>query len=180
MSTVKKLFAAVGIKNTAIARSMSGLVADKPCPGISEKDIANVERYLMRSPAAGGGSRSVFKIATEKFQKAFSRLKPTAQEEVRLTQQHEQTWKNDHACLRVFSTACRATVPDSTSRILPCSSCAKLLSSKSFKRTLRKPTPEAKNYIYTNMQFRNPVLGNIYARTVGLQAIIEQPVTSLS
>lgn len=40
---------------------------------------------------------------------------------------------------------------------------------------LRKPPPDEKNYIYTNHRFRTPVLGKIYARTIGLKGLIEKP-----
>ncbi|KAJ7258598.1 hypothetical protein C8J57DRAFT_1644546, partial [Mycena rebaudengoi] len=147
----------------------------KPCPGITEKDAVGVKKYLRRTGATGGGSRSVWKIATEKFKKAFSKLGNTRRQEVLDTQQHEQAWRNDHANWRVFSTKCKKTVPSHTSQSLPCSSCAALLSKKAFKVALKKPAPEPENYIYVNKQYRNQVLGELYARTIGLQDIIEAP-----
>jgi hypothetical protein len=157
----------------AASRSTAGV---KPCPGITEDDIPNVERYLQRTGAMGGGSRSVFKIAKAKFQKAFSVLKGTRQQEVCDTQQHEPKWRNDHAHRHIFSTSCEKTVPGRTPRTLPCSSCADLLSRKSFKNALSKKPRDPKTYIYTNKEYRNQLLGEIYGRTIGLQDIIEQPV----
>ncbi|KAJ7814858.1 hypothetical protein B0H13DRAFT_2463640 [Mycena leptocephala] len=143
-----------------------GTAGVKPCPGITEDDIPNVERYLQRTGAMGGGSRSVFKIAKAKFQKAFSMLKGKRQQEVRDTQQHEQKWRNDHTHLRIFSTSCEKTVPARTPRTLPCSGCADLLARKSFKNALRKTPRDPKNYIYTNKEYRNQLLGEIYGRTI--------------
>ncbi|KAJ7874299.1 hypothetical protein B0H14DRAFT_2502092 [Mycena olivaceomarginata] len=90
---------------------------------------------------------------------------------------HEQKWRNDHSHLRIFSTSCTTSVriPSTAPRPLPCSACSSLLTRKSFKKALKKPAPEPKNYIYTNEQFKNQVLGQIYGRTIGLQDIIEQP-----
>ncbi|KAF8209531.1 hypothetical protein K438DRAFT_1572203 [Mycena galopus ATCC 62051] len=148
----------------------------KPCPGVTEDDIPNVQKYLQRTGASGGGSRSVFKIAMDKFRKAFSSLKEKRQKEVRDIQYHEQKWRNDHANLRIFSTACDKQVPAATPRTLPCQPCAMLLSRRSLKRALEKKGPaKPENYIYTNEQFRNQLLGEIYGRTIGLKDIIEQP-----
>lgn len=148
-----------------------------PCPGVTEHDIDGVPAYLRRSGALGGGSRSVFKIAMGKFKKAFSNLGQKHQRQVLDTQQHEQKWRNDHANLRVFSTECRKIVSARSPRALPCRSCEALLSSKSFKRTLKKPAPaDPDNYIFTNKRYRNQVLGEIYGRSIGLKDIIEEPV----
>ncbi|KAK6980928.1 hypothetical protein R3P38DRAFT_3376544 [Favolaschia claudopus] len=151
---------------------------DKPCPGITEADIPRVEKYLRRTGASGGGSRSVFKIAQEKFKKAFSSLGKTRRKEVLDQQMHEQTWRNDHSNLRVFSISCLKTVPAHRPRTLPCSECAKLLRRKDFKTALKKRTKDAKNYIYINKQYINQILGEIYGRTQGLQEIIEQPLAA--
>lgn len=51
-----------------------------------------------------------------------------------------------------------------------------MLKSKAFANALCKPAPEDKNYIYTNHRFQSPLLGAIYARTVGLKDLIETPV----
>ena len=122
----------------------------------------------------------MFKIAMERFTKAFSSLGARRQKEVKDTQHHEQKWRNDHAHLRIFSISCEKTVPVWCPRILPCSTCSVLLSSKSFKKTLKKPSPDPANVIYTNKEFRNQVLGEIYGRTVGLKDIIKQPVSRLT
>ncbi|KAJ7775220.1 hypothetical protein B0H14DRAFT_2964613, partial [Mycena olivaceomarginata] len=86
-------------------------IAVKSCPGVTEDDIPNVQKYLQRTGALGGGSQSVFKIAMERFHEAFSALTEKRQKEVRDIQYHEQKWRNDHANLRIFSTACEKMVP---------------------------------------------------------------------
>ncbi|KAJ7199802.1 hypothetical protein GGX14DRAFT_372838 [Mycena pura] len=147
---------------------------DKPCPGVTEQDIPNVQGYLVRSGAMGGGSRSVFKIAMHKFSKAFSSLGKKRKEEVQDIQYHEQKWRNDHSHLHIFLTICekRIRVPSMALRPLPCSACSSLVTRKSFNKALKITAPEPKNYIYTNAQFKNQVLGEIYGRTIGLQDIM--------
>ncbi|KAJ7670785.1 hypothetical protein DFH06DRAFT_980885 [Mycena polygramma] len=173
MSTLTSLFA--GATPSKPVHSNPAVPTEKPCPGITENDIPNVEAYLKRSGAMGGGSRSVFKIASEKFSKAFSALGTKRRKEVQDTQYHEQMWRNDHHNLRVFSTDCKKTVMCRGPRACPCSSCSALLTRKSFKKTLKKKAPDPKNYIYTNAQYKNQLLGEIYGRSIGLQDIIEQP-----
>ncbi|KAJ7122138.1 hypothetical protein C8R44DRAFT_622057 [Mycena epipterygia] len=174
MSTLKQL-----LQPTAPKAPKTPVFIEKtPCPGITEKDIDGVPAYLRRSGALGGGSRSVFKIAMGKFKKAFSNLGQKHQRQVLDTQQHEQKWRNDHANLHVFSTECRKIVSARSPRALPCRSCETLLSSKSFKRTFKKPAPaDPENYIFTNKKYRNQVLGEIYGRSIGLKDIIEEPVS---
>ena len=81
----------------------------------------------------------------------------------------------------MFAVACKHVVEMSAVAPhkvpLPCSECTRVLSSKDFKDALRKPKPEEKNYIYTNHQFRSPLLGQIYARSIGLKELIETPVS---
>ncbi|KAJ7827971.1 hypothetical protein B0H14DRAFT_3719732 [Mycena olivaceomarginata] len=181
MSTLGKIFGSISGANKQSSQSSSKTaaphpIAVKPCPGVTEEDIPNVQKYLQRTGALGGGSRSVFKIAMERFHKAFSALTEKRQKEVRDVQYHEQKWRNDHANLRIFSTACEKMVPAATPRTLPCHPCVTLLSRKSLKRALDKKGPaKPENYIYTNEQFRNQLLGEIYGRTIGLKDIIEQP-----
>ncbi|KAJ7602998.1 hypothetical protein DFH06DRAFT_1350726 [Mycena polygramma] len=124
MSTLTSIFAGVPPSKP---EHNSLPVVEKPCPGITEDDIPNVEKYLRRSGAMGGGSRSVFKIARQKFGKASRR------KEVQHTQYHEQKWRNDHQNLRVFSTDCKKTVSCRGARPCACSSCSALLSSKASK-----------------------------------------------
>lgn len=111
------------------------------------------------------------------FQKLFSKLGKQRKRKVLDSQRHEQKWRNDHANIRVFAVACKKTVTDQASkRPLPCEACAAVLKSKAFTNALHKPTPDEKNYIYTNHRFRTPLLGSIYARTVGLKDLIEAKV----
>ena len=148
-----------------------------PCPGITEANDPRVPTYLRRTSALGGGARSVKVIAGEVYNKLFSILGKAAKQDVLDRQQHEHKWQNDHHNLRVFAVACERTLPPHKV-LVPCNECMRVLSSKAFKHALQKPLPEEKNYIYTNHRFRSPLLGQIYARSIGLKELIENPVLS--
>ncbi|KAK6984122.1 hypothetical protein R3P38DRAFT_3333004 [Favolaschia claudopus] len=177
MSTLKKIAnsAANRLKSLKPGKNKSATVP-KPCPGVTDDDISDVQRYLRRTSAAGGGSRSVFKIAMEQFKKPFSKLSSSRHKDVRDTQYHEQKWRNDHAGLRVFSVACEKTVPERKPRTLPCPTCRSLINNRAFKRALKKKGPSnPHHFIFTNHRFRNQILGELYGRCVGLREIIEHP-----
>ena len=81
--------------------------------------------------------------------------------------------------MRVFAIVCKKTVTDRPpNHPLPCDECAAILKSRAFKTALQKPTPEDKNFIFTNHRFRSSTLGEIYARTIGLKDLIEKPVST--
>ncbi|KAJ6612870.1 hypothetical protein B0H10DRAFT_1642815, partial [Mycena sp. CBHHK59/15] len=84
-------------------------------------------------------------------------------------------WITDHAKQRIFSTTCKKQVlaPSADGQILPCSKCCAVLGNPRFKQAIRLPIPDSENYIYVNEKYRNQDLGEIYARTIGLQEIIE-------
>jgi hypothetical protein len=167
----------MGWTKRAVKSEVKRIEKTCPCPGITTEDDKRVEAYLGRTGVLGGGARSVKVIAEEMFRKLFSKLGKRGKKDVLDAQRHEQKWRNDHDNMRVFAAACKKTTADrAPNRPLPCGDCAAVLKSKAFTNALRKPAPEEKNYIYTNHRFRSPLLGAIYARTVGLKDLIETPV----
>ena len=151
---------------------------DYPCPGLTELDNSRIPIYLRRTGFVGGGARALTDIAKDRFGHAFSELGVKKKQEVMDVQLHEHMWRNDHQGLRVFATKCKRQVPKPAlnSRTRPCDECSALLLNKRFKAILRKPTPDDKDFIYTNHRYRSKNLGEIYARTIGLRQIIENPV----
>lgn len=151
-----------------------------PCPGITEADDARVTKYLKRTAALGGGGRSLAVISMERFKKLFSKLEfAKSKKTVVDVQKHEWKWRNDHENLRVFSTSCQKDVPDRSTnakRPKPCSNCITVLQSRPFKNAIRVPIPSDENYKFVNSRFRNKLLGNIFARTIGVKHIIEEDV----
>ena len=127
----------------------------EPCPGLSKADDAQIPVYLKRTAVNGGGSRSVTKIATELFAKPFRKLSKQRKTKVRLMQNHEQQWRNDHFMLHVFATTCTTTCNgyDPDGRVRPCHSCQSLLKLHAFQTRINVLLPEDENYKYVNKQF---------------------------
>ena len=150
------------------------------CPGLTEVDNRLVPIYIQRTGAKGGGSQSVTVIAKDRFGKKFSKLNQKKQRQVLDLQEHEQTWRNDHGNSRVFSVTCIHYVSPAHQGglVRPYEPCIALLRDRRFQSVLQKPLPNDSNYIYNNHRFRNQVLGELYARTIGLREIIESPVSN--
>jgi len=152
-----------------------------PCPGITEDVALKVKAYLCCTTVLGSGRRSVSDIAKQLFKKSFGELKSSKKKQVIDQQMHEWKWQNNHANLRVFSTSCLHQVLDHSSLWpLPCSECGIVLYSKPFKNIIQKPIPQNENYAYINHRFRNPLLGELYASTIGLRDLIENEVSLCS
>lgn len=149
-----------------------------PCPGITASEDPRVLQYLKRTGASGGGGRSLPVIAKELFRKLFSRLsKKKSRKAVVDTQMHEWKWKNDHENHRVYATSCQQKVVDRSPKPpLPCSECSIVFRSKAFKNAIRRPVPSDEASKFINYRFRNPLLGSIYARTIGVREIVEDDV----
>ena len=163
--------------------NMDELEEDKcskaPCPGLTEVNDPRIRGYLKRTGAMGGGGRSLAVIAKETFKRLFSKLrKETNRKKVVDIQMHEWKWRNDHANFRVYATGCEKKVDSREPKPLnPCSPCTNVLRSQAFKTVINKKLPkDNKNYKHTNHRFRNPVVGEIYARSIGVKELIEDEV----
>ncbi|KAJ6616541.1 hypothetical protein B0H10DRAFT_2390685 [Mycena sp. CBHHK59/15] len=166
-STLPKIASVSGWKKKgATVEPQHVPVDDKPCPGITPKDAPNLRKYLHRTGAPGGGARSAMKIAMAKFGKVFSVLNKRGKKEVLDTQYHEHAWRNDHANLRNHRSGQPSTHP--SLQIL-----LRGTIQKSVQEGSQKDAPAPENYIYVNKKYRNKALGDLYARTIGLQDIIE-------
>ncbi|KAL1684578.1 hypothetical protein GGG16DRAFT_68050 [Schizophyllum commune] len=152
----------------------------EPCPGITEADDSRILQYLSRTSEGGGGAPSVISIAQVEHPDVefFRNLDLEQKRRIYLLQMHDRKWRNDHANRRVFSRDCLEVAGPrchTGSRYLPCAECYEVFASRSFKTAINKPIPTDENYIYVNKRFRNAAVANIYARTIGLRSIIEQP-----
>ena len=65
-----------------------------------------VERYLSRSGASGGGSKSIPVLSKALFKTEFHNLKQKQKRIVIAEQVQRQTWRNDFVQRSIFSTAC--------------------------------------------------------------------------
>lgn len=151
---------------------------EAPCCGVSERDHKLIPVYLGHTLVKGGGSQSILTIALEKFWKNFSLLGRKQKDIVNDIQMHKQQWQNDHANLCVFSTTCKLSVLVQAidQDAPPCSDCQGLLRNNKVETALKKPTPLNENYKFVNRRFQDPILGELYARTKGLQDLIESTV----
>ncbi|CDO78141.1 hypothetical protein BN946_scf184719.g3 [Trametes cinnabarina] len=124
-----------------------------PCCGVSPEDDERIGTYLRRTGAVGGGGRSIVVIAKEKLSKTFSELTRQQKQAVIDAQISEHKWWNDFGE--------RASMPRTAS-----------VKIDSFRRAIDKPIPTDKNYVFVNRFYRDPVLGELYAKTVGLRDLI--------
>lgn len=149
------------------------------CPGIGAVDDLRVETYIERTAASGGGGKSVSSIAQDIFNTAFARLSEPERRQVLDAQEHSHTWINKHGMdpVRVYSRSCLQEVVDlSPHRSLPCKECRGVLSSRAFKTAIHRPRPDDSRYIHTPYRFRSALLGQIYARTIGVRDLLEKKV----
>ena len=151
-----------------------------PCPGLTEVNDPRIRQYIKRTRTMGGGGRSLAVIAKEKFQRLFSKLRlDTNKKKVVDMQMHEWTWRNDHANFRVYATECEKRVDSRNPKPPnPCSQCTIVLRSRAFKTAInKKPQKDEKTFKHTNHRFRNPVVGEIYACSIGVKELIEDEVS---
>ncbi len=147
-----------------------------PCPGLRKGDNTNIESYLERTGAGGGGGPSITSIANDLYGKAYWKLSSSRKRQVLVAQTHEWKWRNDHKTEAIFSTSCtkdaliyqpKPNLPQ------PCGSCQSLLQLKNFRNALKVPQPSDENYKYVNVQYRNDKIATIYGRCKGLREIFE-------
>ncbi|KAH7906400.1 hypothetical protein BJ138DRAFT_1016289 [Hygrophoropsis aurantiaca] len=150
-----------------------------PCLGITSDAAPKLPNYLIRTPVHGGGARRPHIVAFEVYGITYKDLDQDQKEYVDTLLRHEQTWTNDRALGRVYATDCKKTVVQPVDGPQRCSSCTAVLISKSFKTALSKPIPSAGNYAFLNKKYRNETLGKIYAKSRGLQALVEEKVWTL-
>lgn len=146
-----------------------------PCPGITAKADPHVAVYIPQTGAGGGGAQSVTSIAQQRYGCSFTDLDKVYQELVRMLQQHEYTWRNDHTRKAVFSTKCKKHV-DTDTESQSCMQCLGVLNSRAFKNALQVPLPPNCNYKFLNHRYHNDSLGLIYAKSAGLQELFEDEV----
>lgn len=200
MKTIDTFFAKASSPTTALTASASAVSPSlkSPCPGLREASYPEIEAYLERTGALGGGGPSVSSLAAELFGKKYRNLSDSRKRQVKTAQRHEWLWHNDNVNGAVYSTKCTKQArhdPSSLTakvtlaepldlkqpelKLLPCTSCEGLFTLKLFKSVLRKPQPADENYKYINIEYRNDRLASLFGRSKGLREIIEVSVTIL-
>ncbi|PIL23534.1 hypothetical protein GSI_14847 [Ganoderma sinense ZZ0214-1] len=141
-----------------------------PCRGVDARDDERIGTYLRRTGAVGGGGRSPVVIAKERLKKTFGDLTRQQKMTILDVQISEHKWRNDFRRTRVYATNCFNYVktPEKS-----CERCCALLQLGRFRRAIRKPIPKDENYIFVNHLYRDPHLGELYAKTLGLRGLLD-------
>lgn len=163
---------------------------ESPCTGLTDAIDPRISVYLGRTGARGGGSRSETVIAQELYgsKTKFGKLTESKKEKVRLIQQHDNRWRNEHDLRKVFSVVCQkrvATFTGKTSRLptdrelalqTTCSECKSVYALKSFKTAINKSkkTSKPENQKFLNKRFQNEALSKLFLRCQGLQVLADE------
>ncbi|KAF6746318.1 hypothetical protein DFP72DRAFT_1017300 [Ephemerocybe angulata] len=145
-----------------------------PCPGLNGATNDDIQQYLDRTGAFGGGGSSVTLLAHALYSSKFGRLSPKRKLQVRLAQRQEWLWINDSTNGVVFSTSCKKVAgarKKSDNSDPPCFNCASLLTKRTFKNLLHRPIPEAADYKYLNYAYRNTQLALVFSKCSGIEDI---------
>ena len=157
-----------------------------PCPSLQEASFSQIQDYLERTGALGGGGPSVSSLAAELFGKKYRYLSKSRKQQVKMAQRHEWLWRNHHTEEAVYSTKCTKEAevrykssPSSNPHLLPCKNCNNLFKLKAFKNILHIPRPADENYKYVNIEYRNEKLASLFGCCKGLREIMEVSVVIL-
>ncbi|TFY61742.1 hypothetical protein EVJ58_g4317 [Rhodofomes roseus] len=149
-----------------------------PCGGITKFHAPKVVQYLARTGAHGGGARSTTVIAKELYGQLFGELNDARRLVVNRQQQQEQRWRNDHIRQAVFAVDCKRFIPrhllkEGSVKNAICVCCIGVNDWNRLKTAFHVPAPNPEHYKFLNHQYRNENLGHLYARTAGLQDLLE-------
>ncbi|PSR85652.1 hypothetical protein PHLCEN_2v5381 [Hermanssonia centrifuga] len=152
-------------------------VLEITCPGLTEKDDTRIQQYLRRTMAPGGGGRALVKLALERYGRKYSELDTEDREEIENAQADSHLWRNDFRRGRVYAWKCTRKVE--VTGASHCSECDSVLKHRAFRRLIKRDPIDDKNLKYVNNKFRDPIMGEKYASTLGLRGIL-QPKSKLS
>jgi len=182
-STINKFFTLVGTPTkTKSKHQVDVIVTEYPCSGIMAIHDSCVPTFIRRTGANGGSARSITDIAKELFQKPYGELSELKKSRVDTTQMQEWSFRFDRQREAIYSTNCEkfVKVSDGSDGPHTCLMCVHMLHSDlRLKSGLRVKTPKAKNYKYLNEKYQGKLIAEIYAKTQGLQELIEDKVVLL-
>ncbi|KAJ3979175.1 hypothetical protein F5890DRAFT_1421721 [Lentinula detonsa] len=142
--------------------------------------------YLQRTGTLGGGGSSVSKIAKQLYHAKFVDLSLSRQKQVRLVQEGEWKWRNNHKSSVIYSINClknlSITIPrqeTSEGHTAQCSFCLGLLRLRRFKAVIRKPIPPLSKAVYIPHIYLPglPSVIALYAKSKKLGAVFDNPVS---
>jgi hypothetical protein len=150
-----------------------------PCPGLTADDNPKIIYYLHRTGVLGGGAPSRDSISRRLLWKPYKKLTNRWKKKVQSIESNEYQWRNDHYNERIISSNCqKSTRARSFTLVKPCKSCQALFDLKVFHTAISRQAPARKNVKFTPIVYRPTALGHIYARTKGIEELIEAPVST--
>jgi len=145
-----------------------------PCPGLTPEHDKRIWTYLVRSQAAGGGSRPRHIIAQEIYKKTFGVLRPGQQKRVLRVEATEFRWINYREQQLILSTSCLKESPSQNEPAEPCSKCVALSKCRIFKNALNRDLPKQENLKFTPHIYRAQTSSGQFAKMVGMHEIFQK------
>ncbi|KAJ3780264.1 hypothetical protein GGU10DRAFT_279690 [Lentinula aff. detonsa] len=142
------------------------------CPGLSHDDHPGIVKVLDRTGALGGGAPSITVLSRRLYGCAYRNLSIGRKRNVKILQCQEWRWEYHHDLGRVFSTSCACTL-DPKDSSGPCFQCFTVLHLKHFRTAIAIPKPDLKNYKFLPKEYRNETISIIFARSLGLEALVQ-------
>ncbi|KAJ8090489.1 hypothetical protein PM082_002377 [Marasmius tenuissimus] len=146
-----------------------------PCPGLSQAYNSHIGDYLHRTPVAGRGGQDIRKLAKTQYGKSYGDLSPQEKALIVDEQERSHTWENRHELdpPRVFSRRCLREVPETPPLSpQPCTKCAAVYISRTFKNALNHKLPNESKLKHTNKRFRADVVTEISMRILGMKEVL--------
>jgi hypothetical protein len=148
--------------------------ASLPCPGLTPECDERIWTYLVRSQAAGGGSRPHHVIAQDLFGKTFKDLRPGQRKKVLRVEATEFRWINYREQQLVLSALCLKESPSQHEPAQPCRECIALSKWRIFKNALNRDLPKQGNLKYTPHAYRAKTSSEQCAKMVGVHEIFQK------
>lgn len=150
----------------------------RPCPGLTAFNEPRIAIYLSRTQARGGGGTDPRVIAERRFDQLLSELSDPQKEECYAENRAGWVWRNEHQERRCVAVDCRKMVEGNpgSDKARPCDKCRALLCHKGFQNLVAKEMPTDQNLVHVPYLHRASAIGQLFARSVGLQSFFNNEV----
>lgn len=148
---------------------------DTPCPGLRASDNPRILSYLQRTSIPGGGAKPRHVLCQKMFgdNGCMSDLSPKQMKRLLGVECALYLWENVHTTLSIHSTSCVRIIQVSETELPtathPCMPCRELLSNKTFKNAISRPTPHPGNTRYTAHVWTEPLVQETVKRQLGIE-----------
>lgn len=173
--------ASFGFRSRTIPTPQKMLVGTRPmpCPGLLRTSNPQVDRYMSRTPATGGGAPSRSSIAREMFDRnksvLWSDLTEKEKQMVLCREEALQKWKVSRSVGTIYSAKCESIVHMSIDKSpTPCVECLALHKTHSFVVALSRRMPLEENMKFVPLAHRCSDLGELYLKYKGVRQLLER------